>query len=430
MTSHMLHHGPQHVLDLNPSMFSRAGTSAAVPNAMGHALGGAVDLPMLGLDGSTGGPHMGSDQSRNVIGRTNWHDSGAQDSNGRTVVYHCPQAVDDWQEGDTADGLPTFALLPEARKAASGTKQAMPMLSMPQWNYRMKHDPEFRRRWGQELDASLILAEWRYMGYQINKQTDLNCTQRAWTTENNFAHTGRVIVHNLHLAAAGSFFIGEGMMLGFILLRHLYVADAAANASTWTARSPSSDADAIVTSGRVYDPEVDNDMAAATTRKRKRDDEDDLAALRATGGEDGTGKRQRWSLPRDFSATRLEGANKVAKATPIKLALPEIKAPSENQYYWQWHPWVCPRGTSIPDPAMYTHDPLTRDKHNRYIGASLNIGIVQCATKGLNQRTPDQVTQMREGLYPAVRGSDYLRAVRRGDKIEIQLAQRTGTSGN
>jgi hypothetical protein len=406
--------GPADILDVPPSMFPRAGAARALPDGMHYEMGWDSGVPMpsgAAFDPDhEGGPSFGG---RTVIGRTNYSSGPA--TNDRKVVYHRPQDVTDWQPADNAPGSVCFALKNPSRV---GTNPSAPVkiLSVMALNCAMKHDPEYRARWGAHDTADAVMLDWAEIGIQINKQTDLLRDSRAWTHEANHARVGRVdTVPNVWLAQDGPGPTVEGQLVGFVLRRYPYDGDAALQDRAWSGTQ--------YNSARVTDP-----TSAHASRKRKREEEEDAAVHKLARGFD-DGITPTAVLPDNFAACKLPGVNVATATPPLVLAQPVASDMPKREYYWSFDPYTCEDGASIVDPAVYTYDPLTRDIHNRFVGTWIPIGTVLHVIRGDSTRNSDTVGLARDALYPLTRTNDYLTAYASLDTIELQLRIRTSMSG-
>lgn len=335
--------------------------------------------------------------------RNDYYDAGVQNTNGFDT-RHVAQNVSQWQEGDTAAGLPTFCERPQPGTQVFNQRvMAYHMWGVSQFNYMMQHDPAWRRKYGSMLTGAQVMEHFAYQGVQQSQQTLL---QSTWSEENNFYVGGRCRMPNLWLAQKNGPIRGrkpghvnELSHQYLILRRHRYTGALVADPSSWN----------VPAKKRKHVANEEEPQRRAKRATLAEIDEEPVDPL----------LEELKKLPPDDPTLN---ASKGVQFTADALEFQDVNDDKDKQYYWSWDPYVNHVG-GPPPPEFYTGD-AKGDPHNQYVGAPLHIGCMLHAMKGPQDYTAEQTGLALRALYPKVRNADYLRPLRQLDEMEMMLRAR------
>ncbi len=376
--------------------------------------------------GDLGGPSV---RSAYVDGATNYYDSGAQNTNGFQTHHMSVTLGNEWQEGDTVRGMPTFLKGPASMVGMIPALTSYRAMSLPMLGQRLHYDPQWRKLYGEHLSIQPFLSEWRDIGFQ--QTLELKRVNNCYNTECNFIIGGRMRVPNVWHANCNAAVpqIALGAQLYYIFTRHEYKGSRVMNKATWNSSSREDAPSYLDSVGMDEDDEeedIDNDPELVAEREaaygnvgvdatliQKKQADFDADLNNALMGE----MTNKGTAP----IASLQG--RVAKVEAIKAKhVPAVK----KEYYWSIDPWVSLDGMD-PHPSLWTGSTL--DPDNNYCGDYRYVGIVTHTLGGSDNSCNgiDRATA-REALYPKTRGLEYHSAYFKLPCIEIMVgAKRSHT---
>lgn len=366
-----------------------------------HATNGVkLQLPTSFLDGATM-------KSEYVLGpmHSDFYDDGVQNTNGR-AVWHVAQNVADFKLGDTAPDLPVFAEIPPNINTVATSSMCMfRMAGITEFNRLMKHNAQYRVKYGDSLTCAQLKKDWPYFGVQQSKQTALT-SFGSRVEENNIIIKGRARVPCIWHSQEGARNIRPGDSMYLMYKRFRYNGNMATDSELWKAAPEST----ISSRKRMRESSSDLDLEARKKDAFATSDticEEKLAA-------------SLWPLE---TSSRIEDtlSAKSADAFAFKRESPLVVYPagSSGEYYWNIVTYVS-IDRKEPDVSMYMGD-VQGDPQNQYVGDFNHVGSIIHNSKGDGRRTLTQLRAARKAIYTSERNAEYFGPLRFIDEIELQL---------
>ncbi len=363
--------------------------------------------------GNLGGPDV---RSAYVAGATNFYDSGVQNTNGFQTHHLSISLYDDWQQGDTVQGMPTFVKSPDSIVNLIPAITSYRAMSWPMAVYRLKYESEWRNRYGSHLSIQPFLHDWHDIGVQ--QTLELERANGCHNTECNFIIGGRARIPCVWHANSNPLVpqIAAGHQLYYIFTRHEYKGSRVMDKALWNDGSQRTNFDfdsmedeeeADDLNRNVQGIHTGNATSNLTTCTNTRD-----AAFEA-------------AYEKELSSQVAMKSVAISKSTSKVLSVKAKHIPvTKKEYYWSIDPWVSPDGCD-PPPSVWSGSPL--DPDNNFVGDYRYIGVVTHTLGGsINDSNSIDRNVARDALFPKVRGLEYRSAYFKLPCIEVMLGVKHG----